>query len=55
MINQNNTLDINTVESISIVTYGHFPLNPIVNKSCNIECCGNKIRQTVANMIVTKN
>ena len=21
-----------------------FPLNPIVNKSCNIECCGNKMQ-----------
>ena len=29
-----------------------FPLNPIVNKSCNIECCGNKMHQIVANMNV---
>ena len=24
-----------------------FPLNPIANASCNIECCGNKVRQIV--------
>ena len=30
-----------------------FPLNPIVNKSHNIECCGNKMTQIVANMIVS--
>ena len=30
-----------------------FTLNPIVNKSCNIECRGNIMRQTVADMIVS--
>ena len=30
-----------------------FPLNPIVNKSCNIECCGDKMLQTVTSMIVS--
>ena len=32
---------------------GVFPLNPIVHKSCNIECSGNKLSRAVANMIVS--
>ena len=28
-----------------------FPLNPIVTKSCKLECCGNKIHQIFANMM----
>ena len=31
------------------------PLNPIVEKSCNIECCSNKMHLIVANVIVSKN
>ena len=27
-----------------------FPLNSTVNKSCNIECCGNKNHEIIANM-----
>ena len=30
---------------------GVFLLNPIVNKCCNIECCGNKMHQIVANLV----
>ena len=31
-----------------------FPLNPIVNKSCKIQCFGNKMHQIVRNMILTQ-
>ena len=27
------------------------PLDPMANKTCNIECCGNKINQIVINML----
>ena len=30
------------------------PFNPIVNKSCQIECCGNKMHQIVQNMILSQ-
>ena len=30
-----------------------FPLDPIVNKSSNIECCCNKMHQTITTMIVS--
>ena len=30
-----------------------FPLNPEVNKSCNIECCGNNMDQIIASMTVS--
>ena len=33
---------------------GIFPLNPIVSKSCNIESCGNKMHQIIANLIVSE-
>ena len=42
-----------TVVAKSFRTAGVFPLNPIVNKSCKIECCGNKMHQIVQNMILT--
>ena len=29
-----------------------FPLNPIVNKSCKIECFGNKVHQIIQNMVL---
>ena len=28
-------------------------LNPIVNKSCNLECCSNKMHRTIANIYKT--
>ena len=31
-----------------------FPLIPIVNKSCNIECCVNKMLQIIQNMTVSE-
>ena len=31
-----------------------FPLTSIVNKSCNIECCVNKMFQIIQNMMVSK-
>ena len=30
------------------------PLDPIVNKSCNIERCGKKTHQIVANMMLSQ-
>ena len=30
-----------------------FPLNSVVNKLCNIECCGNKKHQIIQNMILS--
>ena len=39
-----------TVESVSPDTPGGLPMNPIVNKSCNIEWCDNKMQQIVANI-----
>ena len=29
-------------------------LDPIVSKSCNIECCGNKVYQIMKNMILSQ-
>ena len=29
-----------------------FPLDPMLNKSCNIERCGNKMNQIVTNMML---
>ena len=31
-----------------------FPLHPIVNKSCDIACCANKMCHTIASMICIK-
>ena len=42
-----------TVVAKSFRTPRVCPLNPIVNKSCKIECCGNKMQQIVQNMILT--
>ena len=32
-----------------------YPLNPGVNKSCNLKCYSNKMQQIVANMIASSN
>ena len=32
---------------------GVFPLNPIVAKSCKIDCCGNKMHHVFQNMILS--
>ena len=42
-----------TVVAKSFWTPRFFPLNGMVNKSCRIECCGNKMHQIVQNMILT--
>ena len=42
----------NTVPQKVFGSLQMFPLSPIVNKFCNIEGCGNKMCETVANMIV---
>ena len=31
-----------------------FPLTPTVNKLCNIECCVNKMRQIIQNIMVSQ-
>ena len=31
-----------------------FPLTPVVNRSCNIECCVNRMLQILQNMMVTQ-
>ena len=31
-----------------------FPLTPIINKLCNIECCVNKMLQIIQNMMVSQ-
>ena len=31
-----------------------FPLTPIVNKSCKIECCVNKMLKIIQNMMVSQ-
>ena len=30
------------------------PLDPMVNKSCNIECCGNEMHQIIATMMLSQ-
>ena len=52
-----STLDIcvsPTVVAKSFRTPRFFPLNPIVNKSCKIECCGNKMNQIIQNTILSQ-
>ena len=48
-----NIHDSNMVAK-SFRTPRDFPLNPIVNKSYKIECCGNKMHKIVQNMILTR-
>ena len=43
-----------TVGNGSIQPQDVFPLTPMVNKSCKIECCVNKIHQIVQDMILTQ-
>ena len=43
-----------TVGSRSIQPLDVFPLIPIVNKSCNIECCVNNMLQIIQNMMVSQ-
>ena len=42
-----------TVVAKSFRTPRVCPLNAIVNKSCKIECCGNKMHQIIQNMILS--
>ena len=41
-----------TIVSKIIGPLEFFPLDPIVNMSCNVECCGKKMQQIVANMML---
>ena len=43
-----------TVVAKSFRTAKVFPLNPIVSKSCKLECCGNKTYQIIQNMILSR-
>ena len=43
-----------TVGSRSIQPPDVFPLIPVVNKSCNIECCVNNMLQIFQNMMVSQ-
>ena len=43
-----------TVVAKIIRTPRVFPLNPIVNKSCKIGCCGNKMYQIIQNMTLSQ-
>ena len=46
-------LDMGQKSVITIGTPRVYPVNSKVNMSCNIECCGNKMCQTVPNTIVS--
>ena len=47
-------VSISTVGSRSIQPPGVFPLIPIVNELCNIECCVNNMLQIIQNMLVSQ-
>ena len=61
----NDTFNAPTIIPIIVWTYASFPifpaqlaskqaLDPIVNKSCIIACCGNKFHKNVTNMMLSQ-
>ena len=54
MFSERLEFELSTVGAKIIRTPRVFPLNPIVNKSCKIECCDKKLHQTIQNMILSR-